>query len=79
MVYDWIAGNWKQLINPMQERWRKLTRNDLIVAGGERERLVDLIREHYGHPRARAEMDLDEFARSQRAEAKTEVYECSPS
>ena len=78
MVCDWICGNWKQLIGPMQEKWGKLTHNDLVVAAGEHEQLVELLREHYGYPKAQAESELDEFTRIRKSEVETEVYECVP-
>jgi hypothetical protein len=33
-----------------------------VVAGGRRERLVELLLQHYGYGRARAETELDELA-----------------
>ena len=35
MIWDWFAGNWKQLIGPMQDKWGKLNHLDLVVAAGD--------------------------------------------
>jgi uncharacterized protein YjbJ (UPF0337 family) len=79
MVWDWLTGNWKQLIGPMQEKWGKLTYNDVVATAGDRERLVGLLQERYGYQRMRAETELNEFARTQNALGETQVEDCSPS
>ncbi len=78
MVGDWIGDNWKQLIDPMRENWGKLTHNDLALAGGERERLVELLEVRYGYQGDQAEAELDEFARRRKSQAETEVVDCLP-
>jgi uncharacterized protein YjbJ (UPF0337 family) len=78
MAWDWIAGNWKQLIELMQTRWGKLTYNDLVTAAGERERLIGLLQKHYGYSTDRAQNEVDDFAEAQMAQAGTIVEESSP-
>jgi len=78
MVWDQIAGNWKQLIGAMQERWGKLTHNDLAVAAGDREQLLGLLQERYGYERAKAEGEFDKFTEAQNAQTETEVEDCTP-
>lgn len=78
MAPDWIAANWKKLIDPMRENWGKLTHNDLAVAGGERERLIELLEVRYGYQIDQAEAALNEFARRRKADAETQVEDCSP-
>jgi len=79
MVWDWFAGNWKQLIELMQARWAKLTYNDLVAAAGERGRLIGLLQTHYSYSTDRAQNEFDDFAQAQMAHALTIVQECSPS
>jgi len=79
MNWDWLEGNWKQLIGRMQEKWGKLTHKDLVVAAGKRERLVGLLQVHYGYRESQAEADLEEFARQQRSHAETKIEDCLPS
>jgi len=78
MAWDWIAGNWKQLIGLMQAKWGKLTHNDLVVAAGDRERLIGLLQEHYSSSTERAQNEFDKFAQAQMAHAVTLVEEGSP-
>lgn len=74
-IWDWIAGNWKRLIGKIQEKWGKLTHDDLMVTAGKREQLVGLLQTHYGYQRTHAEQQLDEFAEKLRVQVEKEVAE----
>jgi uncharacterized protein YjbJ (UPF0337 family) len=64
MNWDQIAGNWKQVTGKVKEKWGKLTDDDLRVIGGKRDQLAGLLQQRYGYEKARAEKELDEFAKA---------------
>ena len=59
MNRDTLAGNWKQFSGLIQEKWGKLTNDDLDVIDGRRERLVGRLQELYGRERDEIERDLE--------------------
>lgn len=59
MNRDTMAGNWKQFRGKIQEKWGKLTNDDLDVIDGRREQLVGRLQELYGSERDEIERDLD--------------------
>lgn len=61
MNTDIIEGNWKQLKGEIQQKWGKLTNDDLDIIDGKREELVGKIQEKYGYERDRARKELDLF------------------
>jgi uncharacterized protein YjbJ (UPF0337 family) len=67
MNWDQIEGNWKQFKGKVKEKWGDLTDDDLTMIGGKRDQLAGKLQERYGYERARAERELDEFARGLRA------------
>ena len=78
MNWDQIEGKWKQYLGKVQEKWGKLTNDDLDVVRGKRDQLVGRIQERYGIVKQEAEKQVDEFAKSFREEdlgpgIKTEV------
>lgn len=64
MNWDRIEGNWKQFKGQIQQKWGKLTDDDLDVIEGKREELVGRVQERYGYERDRAEREVDEFCAS---------------
>lgn len=63
MNWDVAKGNWKQLKGQAQQKWGKLSNDDLDVIDGKREELVGRLQERYGYERDRAEREADEFVR----------------
>ncbi|MGE8588148.1 CsbD family protein [Alcaligenes sp. WGS1538] len=61
MNEDTIKGKWKQLTGKIQEKWGKLTNDDLDVAEGNAEYLVGKIQERYGIEREEAEKQVRDF------------------
>lgn len=59
MNRDVIEGNWKQLRGKAQEKWGKLTNDDLDVIAGKKDQLVGKLQEYYGHTREEAEREAD--------------------
>ncbi len=59
MNRDTMAGNWKQFRGKIQEKWGKLTNDELDEIDGRREQLVGRLQELYGEERDAIERDLD--------------------
>ena len=61
---DWnrVEGSWKQVKGTVQEKWGKLTDNDLTVVAGKRDQLAGLLQEKYGYAKEQAEKELEEFS-----------------
>lgn len=63
MNWDKIEGNWKLYSGKVQERWGKLTEDDLDVIQGKREQLEGRIQKAYGIARDDARRQVEEFAK----------------
>ena len=61
MNSDRIDGNWKEMKGKVQQKWGKLTNDDLDVIDGRREELVGKIQQEYGKTRDEAEKEVDEY------------------
>ena len=61
MNWDRIEGNWKVFQGKVQERWGKLTNDDLDRIKGRRDALEGRIQELYGMQRDHASREVDEF------------------
>ena len=64
MNRDQIEGNWKQFAGKAQEKWGKLTDDDLVQIKGEREQLEGKIQERYGHAKDQVKKEVDDWHRS---------------
>ncbi len=61
MNSDRIEGNWKEMKGKVQQKWGKLTDDDLDVIDGRREELVGKIQQAYGKSRDEAEKEIDGY------------------
>ena len=61
MNSDRIEGNWKEMKGKVQQKWGKLTNDDLDVIDGRREELVGKIQQEYGKTRDEVEKEVDEY------------------
>jgi len=61
MNSDRIDGNWKEMKGKVQQKWGKLTDDDLDVIDGRREELVGKIQQAYGKSRDEAEKEVDGY------------------
>ena len=61
MNWDQVEGKWIQLKGRAQQRWGKLTDDDLDVIQGKREELAGRIQERYGKRKDEAEREIDEW------------------
>ena len=64
MNWDRVQGNWKLLKGQVQQKWGKLTDDDLTTVAGKRDQLAGKLQERYGYEKEQAEKELDEFTRT---------------
>lgn len=64
MNWDRISGNWTQWKGRIQERWGKLSQDQLDVIAGRREQLSGRIQEAYGLSRDETERQLLNWERN---------------
>jgi uncharacterized protein YjbJ (UPF0337 family) len=72
MNWDQVEGRWKQYKGKLQEKWGKLTDDDLHVINGRRQMLVGKIEEHYGMSKEIAERQVEEFLKALSESVKKE-------
>ena len=56
-----MKGNWRQLKGNVQEKWGKLTDDDMDQIEGQREVLVGKIQKRYGKTEAEASEEVDDW------------------
>lgn len=61
MNSDRIEGNWKEMKGKIQQKWGKLTDDDLDVIDGRRTELVGKLQKHYGKSKDEAEREVDAY------------------
>lgn len=59
MNQDIFAGQWKQMRGTLKAWWGKLADDDLERVGGQKEKLIGLIREKYGQTREQAQQEVE--------------------
>lgn len=59
MNKDILKGKWRQMRGDMKKWWGELTDDELDKIEGDRDKLIGLLQEKYGHSRERAEQELD--------------------
>lgn len=64
MNWDQVEGKWKQLRGKAVEKWGELTNDDFDRVAGKRDQMVGLIQEKYGHAKADAEREVDDWMRT---------------
>jgi uncharacterized protein YjbJ (UPF0337 family) len=64
MNWDRIEGNWKQFRGQVQQKWGKLTNDDLDVIEGKRDELAGRLQQRYGVAKDEAEQQIDSWLRS---------------
>ncbi|TWU27670.1 CsbD family protein [Bythopirellula polymerisocia] len=64
MNWDQIKGKWKESKGQVQQKWGKLTDDDLDVIDGKREELAGKIQQRYGIAKEEAEKQVKEFEKS---------------
>tara|TARA_R110001592_G_scaffold25718_1_gene97405 strand:+ start:506 stop:703 length:198 start_codon:yes stop_codon:yes gene_type:complete len=59
MNSDVFKGNWKQIKGTIQQKWGKLTDDEMDQFAGKREELIGRIQERYGEERDKIARELD--------------------
>jgi uncharacterized protein YjbJ (UPF0337 family) len=59
MNWDRVQGNWKQFKGQVQQKWGKLTDDDLDVIEGKRTELAGRLQQRYGYAKDEAEKNID--------------------
>ncbi|MEX2113410.1 MAG: CsbD family protein [Pirellulales bacterium] len=64
MNWDQIKGKWKEVKGQAQQKWGKLTNDDLDVIDGKREELIGRVQNRYGMAKEEVEKQVSEFESS---------------
>lgn len=64
MNWDRIEGNWKQFQGQVQQKWGKLTEDDMSVISGKRTELSGRLQQRYGVAKDEAEQQIDSWLKS---------------
>ncbi len=59
MNWDRVEGNWQEFKGKVQQKWGKLTNDDLEVVKGKRIELCGRLQQRYGYARDQAEKEID--------------------
>jgi uncharacterized protein YjbJ (UPF0337 family) len=63
MNWDRVEGNWKEFKGKVQQKWGKLTNDDLDVVQGKRNELTGRLQQRYGYAKDQAEREIDMWLR----------------
>jgi len=61
MNKDTLEGSWKEIKGRIQQKWGKLTNEELDQIDGKREELIGRIQRSYGHGKDAISRELDDF------------------
>jgi uncharacterized protein YjbJ (UPF0337 family) len=64
MNWDRVEGDWKQIKGKAQQKWGKLTNDDLDVIEGKRTELAGRLQERYGYAKDEAEREIDSWVKT---------------
>ncbi len=64
MNWDQIQGKWKEMSGHMQQKWGKLTDDDLQLVRGDRRELAGRIQNKYGVTKEEADRQIDDWLAS---------------
>jgi uncharacterized protein YjbJ (UPF0337 family) len=56
-----LKGQWQQIKGKVQEKWGRITNDDLDVIAGQRDQLVGLLRKRYGSAQEEIDRQVKEF------------------
>lgn len=64
MNWDRVEGNWKQVKGQVQQKWGKLTSDDVDIIEGRRTELAGRLQARYGVARDEAERQIDDWLKT---------------
>ena len=56
-----LKGKWSELKGEAKKKWGKLTDDDLMIASGNKEKLVGVLQTKYGYSKEKAEEESKSF------------------
>jgi uncharacterized protein YjbJ (UPF0337 family) len=59
MNNDIFAGQWKEMQGALRSWWGELTDDDFERIGGQKDKLIGVLQEKYGHTRDQAEREVE--------------------
>lgn len=59
MNNDIFAGQWKEMRGSLRSWWGELTDDDFERIGGQKDKLIGVLQEKYGHTRDQAEREVE--------------------
>ena len=59
MIWDQVAGQWKELKGHIKERWGRLTDDNVDVAAGKFEQFVGKMQQKYGVAKEEAKKQIN--------------------
>lgn len=69
MNKDILKGKWSQLIGQIQEKWSKITEDDLNHIAGKYDNMVGVLQERYGYTKEEAKNEFNSFYEEATAKA----------
>jgi uncharacterized protein YjbJ (UPF0337 family) len=64
MNWDRVEGNWTQFKGKVQQKWGKLTDDDLDVIEGKQKELIGRLQQRYGVAKDEAEREIDTWLKN---------------
>ena len=64
MNWNQIQGDWKEFSGKVQERWGKLTDDEMTAIAGRRDQLIGYLQQRYGYAKECAEKEIDDFTQT---------------
>jgi uncharacterized protein YjbJ (UPF0337 family) len=64
MNWDRVEGNWTEFKGKVQQKWGKLTSDDLEIVKGKRNELSGRLQQRYGYAKDQAEREIDTWLRN---------------
>ena len=58
---DTLFTRWHELKGQVQQKWGKLTNDDLAQLSGKTEELVSVLQQRYGYARVQAEIEINNW------------------
>jgi uncharacterized protein YjbJ (UPF0337 family) len=64
MNWEQIEGDWKQFKGKAQQKWAKLTDDDVELVNGKRTEMLGVLQSRYGHDKETSEREINEWLKS---------------
>jgi uncharacterized protein YjbJ (UPF0337 family) len=64
MNWDRVEGNWTEFKGKVQQKWGKLTDDDLDVIEGKQKELIGRLQQRYGVAKEEAEREINTWLKS---------------